>query len=212
MARKTEVPSSVDAWQEAAVLIAQEIRLWSQQVLEHPLPAFGDLPPCPYARAAWLNEQVMVHVCMDIETVTEIKACMPPTEDMLHIVAWTDWDELSAEEFQEWIEAQNKNHMGVWIMGFHPESPDEPLTPEFEGLDTDDYAILLVQSLSHLVRASDALRKTRYYEQFPPEDMTYVDERKEIADAWHEKVNEEVFHDQEDEAIARFLSEEGHFN
>ncbi len=37
----------LDAWDEAAVLIAKEIELWSSTLLETPSAQYGALPPCP---------------------------------------------------------------------------------------------------------------------------------------------------------------------
>jgi len=208
MAWQTEGTRSVEAWDKASVLIAQEIQMWSEDILEKPSPLFGGLPPCPYARMAWMKNCVMIHVTPEIETVAEIKAFHPPTDELLHIVAWTNFDEMTAEEFDEWIEDQNKNHFGVWIMGFHPDSPEDPLTPEFSGNGADDYALLLVQSYSHLIEASENLRDTAYYDKFPHEDMVYINKRKEIFDAWNEKVDAKAQQSREEAALQRRIEGE----
>ena len=203
MDRQTESISSVEAWEESSVLIAQEIQLWFETVLEKASPLFGGLPPCPYARQAWLRNVVMIHVTPDIDTIAEIKAFHPPTDDLLHVVAWTNYDDMTPAQFDAWVDAQNKNHFGVWIMGFHPESDEDPLTPEFEGLGADDYAIILVQSYTHLIEASERLRTTQYYANFPDEDIEYLTKRKETYDAWNEKVDAKAQASREEEALQR---------
>lgn len=208
MVWQAEGTRSVEAWDKASVLIAQEIQMWSEEILENPSPLFGGLPPCPYARMAWMKNCVMIHVTPEIETVAEIKAFHPPTDELLHIVAWTNFDEMTADEFDEWIEDQNKNHFGVWIMGFHPDSPEDPLTPEFSGNGADDYALLLVQSYSHLIEASENLRDTAYYDKFPHEDMVYINKRKEIFDAWNEKVDAKAQQGREEAALQRRIEGE----
>ena len=40
-------------------LIEAEIRKWSADVLEEKSEVFNNLPPCPYARAAWDKEKVI---------------------------------------------------------------------------------------------------------------------------------------------------------
>ena len=40
--------------------IAEEIRAWSAHALENSSPHFNGLPPCPYARAAWRENQVTI--------------------------------------------------------------------------------------------------------------------------------------------------------
>ena len=196
----------MDAWDEHAVLIAQELREWSYAVLEQPAPLFGGLPPCPYAARAWADNSVMIHVTPEIEAVTEMKAYFPPTEDLVHLFAWTDYQDMTASEFDAWIDKQNEQHFGIWVMGFHPDSDNDPLTPEFNGVVEDDYAIILVQSLRHLVRASDALRKTKYYSNFPTRDIEYIDRRKGISDAWYEKVDEKGCEAEEDRALQSRLT------
>ena len=208
MVWQTEGTRSVEAWDKASVLIAQEIQTWSEEILEKPSPLFGGLPPCPYARMAWMKNCVMIHVTPEIETVAEIKAFHPPTDELLHIVAWTNFDEMTADEFDDWVADQNENHFGVWIMGFHPDSPEDPLTPEFSGNGADDYALLLVQSYSHLIEASENLRNTAYYDKFPLEDMVYINKRKEIFDAWNEKVDAKAQQSREEAALQRRIEGE----
>jgi hypothetical protein len=201
MDRKEEGSRSVDAWEEAAVLIAQEIRDWSERVLEVPTATYGELPPCPFARAAWMREHVMVHVCSSLDAAIEVKACFPPTEELTHVIAVVDWEQYTVEEFNAWIDDQNKSHFGVWMMGFHPEAADDELTPEYEGLGADDYAIVIVQSLEHLVRASDDLRKTGYYHRYPASDLEYINQRRETFYAWDEKVNAKAYREQEERLL-----------
>lgn len=203
MVRKEESPCSVDQWEKAAVLIAQEIRQWSAEILEQRSAAYGNMPPCPYARAAWLEQRVMVHVTADLSSVVDIKACFPPTEDMIHVIAWTDWDQMSPDEFTHWLSTQNQNHFGVWLMGFHPEADEDETFPTFEGNGADDYAIILVQSLAHLVEASDQLRNTPYYDQMPADDMAFINQRKETFDAWDKKVDAKAFAEQEEWLLAQ---------
>lgn len=203
-----EGTGSVDSWNEAAVLIAQEIRDWSEQVLEVPSEIFGGLPACPFARKAWFNESVMIHVTSSLDAVIDMKACFPPTEDLLHVFAYLDHDSMSVEEFDAWIDEQNEQHFGVWIMGFHPDSAEDPMTPEYEGLGADDYAVLLVQSFSHLVEASEKLKGTGYYDNFDEADIAYIERRKEIYDAWNEKVDAKAYSEKEACFLAEYYSRE----
>jgi hypothetical protein len=38
--------------------IVTEITQWSADALEKPSPFFNGLPPCPYARQAWMDSRV----------------------------------------------------------------------------------------------------------------------------------------------------------
>lgn len=206
MDRKEESAGGMDSWEETAVLIAQEIREWSAQVLEKSNPAFGNLPMCPYAKQAWLDSNIMIHVTSELTDVSEIKATFPPTDHLTHVIAWTGWDEMSADEFQQWINIQNKNHFGTWIVGFHPEADEDENAPEFEGTCGDDYAVILVQSYAYLVGASRALLRTKYYENYSPDDMKIITDRQEQFDAWNQKVNAKAFEASEERAIQARIS------
>ena len=78
-------------------------------------------------------------------------------------------------------------------MGFHPEAEDLEEISEFEGIVEDDYALILVQSLDHLVEASNKLMRTKYYDTSCKEDMNYINKRKEVHHAWKIKNNEEAY-------------------
>ena len=199
-----------DDWEEYSSLIAAEIQAWSNEVLEKPTPLFADMPPCPFARKAWMDGHVVVHVTDHLAPVINIKSHeLLPTDETVHVVAWTGWEDLTQQEVEAWLDEQNKNHFGIWLMGFHPDAEHNPNIPEFDGLVEDDYALILVQSLSKLVQASDKLRKTSYYEKFKIEDIKYINNRKEVCNAWNEKVNEEAYAQEESYGIKkRLLNEE----
>ena len=208
MDREEEGTGSVDSWEETAVLVAQEIRDWSERVLEVPSEMFGGLPACPFARKAWLSESVMIHVTMSLDAVVDMKACFPPTEDLLHVFAYLDYESMTPEEFNAWIDEQNEQHFGVWLMGFHPDSAEDPLTAEYEGLCDENYAIIIMQSLDHIVLASESLRKTGYYSNFPEEDMEYINARRDVFDKWDKKVNAKAYQEQEEVYLSQRINEE----
>lgn len=195
--------SSMDTWEKTAVLISQEIRDWSEQVLEAPSDEHGGHAPCPFARMAWLKENVMVHVTPDLDSIVELKALYPPTSDTMHIIAWTNYDELTADEFGDWLGDQNRDHFGVWMTGFHPEAEDDETIPEYSGLGVDDYAIILMQSYEHLVSSSRRLLRTAYYRRYSPEDLKHIKRRQEKFDAWNEKVNAKAYEHGEEEALQK---------
>ena len=209
MVRKEESVSSVDTWENDAVLICNEIRDWSEKILEVPSEDHGGLPPCPFARQAWMQENIMVHVTPELEAVIEMKALYPPTSDTMHILAWTEAQELTTEQFYLWIDLQNRNHFGVWLTGFHPDAEEDENIPEYKGLGADDYAIILMQSYKHLVGASKRLLRTRYYRSYSPEDMTIIRNRMEKFDAWNEKVDAKAYEYTEEEALQGRLQGEG---
>jgi hypothetical protein len=197
----------MDSRNDDAALIAQELFEWSRQCLEPPSSDHGGLPSCPFAKQEWTNGQIVIHITEDLDSVVDLKAHYPPTDNQSHLIAWTGWDEVSVDEFNDWIDEQNASHFGVWLMGFHPDAPEDETIPDLKLPDdwpeTDDYAVILMQSLSRVVAASQQLLGTRYYESYSNEDMQMIHNRKESHDAWKEKVDEVVYRQREEDEIAR---------
>ena len=192
----------LDAWDEAAVLIAKEIELWSSTLLETPSAQYGDLPPCPYARASWTRHSVLIHVTHSLDSVPEIKAFNPPTRDAVHIVAWTDYAHMTPHALRAWVAHQNDNNFGVWMHGLHPKSRPKPDMPPYYPPGADDYVILIMQSFSHLMEASNRLLcKTDYYKRYPVESMGLVLKRRDIYDAWKSKVSPTIWEAREENAL-----------
>ena len=173
MVRKEESISSVDTWEDSAVLICQEIRDWSEKILEVASPSTADFL-LPVRQTSMDERERDGHVTPDLEAVIEMKALYPPTSDNMHIMAWTGANEMSPEEFYNWVDKQNVNHFGVWITGFHPDAEDDESIPEYNGIGADDYAIILVQSYEHLVSASNRLFRTGYYRAYTRRHETYT--------------------------------------
>ena len=48
--------------------ITSQIETWITRVLDVPNNKFGDLPPCPYAKKAWLDGNVEVKMWKDFES------------------------------------------------------------------------------------------------------------------------------------------------
>ena len=155
-------------------LIKEEIRCWSKEVLEVPSENFEQLPPCPYAKQAWKKDKVKIHVTDDISLATRIKKNNPPVDDKVEVIAWTNWNKMSADEFDKWVDVQNDEHQGTWIIGFHPDHPEDANIDEFEGNDSPEYAMILVQSLAHLSRASKKILKRGYYARYSTPDIEHI--------------------------------------
>jgi len=159
--------------------VKAEIADWSQQVLEVSCDAYGGLPPCPFARKAWADCLVTVEVANDMSEVLVNAYCNDPDTEHVVVYALIDSGGLTVEEFDKAIDEFNAKNTGLWMMGSHHDAPDNELMPDFESEAGVDYGLVLVQSLKHLVVASNKLRNTSYYENFGSEDMAYIERRKE---------------------------------
>ena len=180
---------NVEEWDEEAIKIAERVRIWSISQIETPNPIYNG-PACPFAKTAWARQRVMIHVTPDLDTVVEIKVFNPPVDDFTHVVAWTGWKEMSEDDFADWVFTQNENHFGIWISAFHPGFGSVAVQDETDIFSqVDDMCILLVQEYEHLVKASEAIKKTGYYRTYTDVEMEVLDERKEKLNAWKRKTS-----------------------
>ena len=146
----------------------------------------------------------MIHVTPDLDAVVEVKAAQPPEGDMTYLFVWTGWDEMSQDDFSDWIFEQNENHFGTWLAAIHPGghegSPVGASDDKNIFSQVDDICIILMQEYEHLVEASKALQKTGYYNNYTDAEMGVLTDREEKFHAWkhqtgghHEAEEEEAF-------------------
>ena len=111
--------------------IVEEIMQWSETALEKPSPQFNNLPPCPYARKALMDEKVAILFKYD-DSYQVLYSCVSQFDDNfdLAIIADINFDEDS-DAFHEYLDQLNDViadgmfiDKDVWVMGFHPN--DEP--------------------------------------------------------------------------------------
>ena len=172
--------------------IEDEIRKWSHEFLEVPCDKLNGLPPCPYAKKAWLENKVKFSVNTGLDgLIQQIKEY--DTHDF-DIVIWADeeYPEMGyLDGFCDGInEALSVAGIDLHLMLFHPDySPSEAglhFLEEVECLEDSelDYAMVFVQRLSILDDAALSLEKSGYYTNFP-EDIyqSLVLERRRLRNA-----------------------------
>tara|TARA_R100001443_G_scaffold97890_1_gene104825 strand:- start:2641 stop:3309 length:669 start_codon:yes stop_codon:yes gene_type:complete len=174
--------------------LVQQVWNWIVHDLSAPSPDYNDMPPCPYARHALLHGQVIFHTTDDIQAAVEIKAISNDPDLFTHVLIITDISKkLTPDAMMDFIDEQNKNHFGTWMIGMHPDSEDAELSV-WQALNMDDWGILLVQSLYHLDNAFGVLLDTPYYRGL--EDFKDLVDRKVAVNAWNEKKSKEVFREE----------------
>lgn len=157
--------------------IAEEIRAWSAHVLESISPHFNGLPPCPFAKAAWRDNQVTILFGQpgDQLFTTVLSAFDRFTELVIIVDRGVSKD---SEEFHSYLadlnEAISAGIFGdpdLWVMGFHPDDDANEFVDDgsFEPLVPDPYAMVFVQRLRQVQEAADKLEKLGYYSAYPPE-------------------------------------------
>lgn len=153
--------------------IEADIRKWSNEFLEVPNAKLNGLPPCPYAKQAWLDRKVTFSINTGLEgLVKEVADFDLHTFD---IVVWAtqllpDMEYLDGfcDGINEALAVANKD---MHLMVFHPDYDAEEAGLEFLVDDVTDedlnYCMVFVQRLSTLDDASLSLEKSGYYQHFP---------------------------------------------
>jgi hypothetical protein len=156
--------------------ISDDILEWSEKYLEPKNKHLGDVPVCPYARMARLQKRYRIlevrnHDSFIDQIVKGIEMVKDP--DIQIVIVGCSDIRMGPEELAAVIHAYNVVFVSqdIYLMCSHPYDEDEEEDVEF--LDTDDwqpdneFMMVLIQKFDELEKASDNLKKTGYYDNWP---------------------------------------------
>ena len=141
----------------------QNLKDWILDYLSKPNPVFNNLPPCPFAKKAWLdgNVEIKKFVNYDIlqENIQDIVGSkvkifyfeyplLPRAEKLKNIVSWL------GDKYPQFI--------------FYDEHPDTVEQVGDEVVNSGVTAII-VQNRKDLLEKRAELHKTGYYDKWTPE-------------------------------------------
>ncbi len=152
--------------------IYRELVEWSENVLQEPSPFFNNLPPCPYARQAWIEGRVAV--IYKYETNKQaLYSTVSRFDDVFDLAVIIDLEyDQDPELFHTYLDEMNDViadgmfiDRDIWVMGFHPDDEESEFVEDVEFSPQTDapYAMIFVQRLSKLQEAADKLDKKGYY-------------------------------------------------
>ena len=156
--------------------ITDDILEWSEKYLEPKNKHLGDVPVCPYARKARLQNKYRILECNNFayfqDTIIE-GAKLAKDPDIQIVIVGCDDIGYEPEQLSSVIDVLNRVLVpnDIYLMGSHPYDDDEDDPVDF--LDTDDwepeneFMMVLIQKFDELEKASDNLRKTGYYDKWP---------------------------------------------
>ena len=160
--------------------VRKEIGLWCEHVLDRPSKFFNGLAPCPYAKSAWNTGKAKL-VFGNASDVNRIMTCWDDKHDLVILVIKNE------KEFDRvaWTcKVQNTRHADsdLYAMDFVPGEGIDSGQPDDEMMDwphviEKDYAMVFVQRISELHKASASLERKGYYTNCSPEFRNYVHER-----------------------------------
>ena len=155
--------------------ICGEIREWSRHALENPNEEYGGLPACSYAKKAWEEDKVgfSFKYSPGYQPLYSLISMFDDVHDVVILVdiAYAE----DADTFHEYLWGLNNAiseglflQKDLWVMGFHPDDdPNESIDDgTFEAPVETEYAMIFVQRLSKLQKASDKLRHSGYYNHY----------------------------------------------
>jgi len=154
--------------------VEADIRKWSSDFLELPNVNFNGLPPCPYAKKAFLDRQVVFNINTGIDGL--VNAVKDYDTHEYDIVVWADEDPPEMEYLDGFCDGVNESlsilGRDMHLMVFHPDYSAEDMGLDIldDGGVTDPdlyYAMVFIQRLSLLDDASIQLERKGYYENFP---------------------------------------------
>ena len=155
--------------------IAADLQSWSREVLEVASPHLNGLPPCPYAKKAWAENQVAVIECENIY-IAALQACSSFYDFDKELVVVASHYIPDIEDLQEFVDTLNDVFPNTHCMQFHPDYDAEDAGLEFltdndwEGAVEDLYCMIFIQDLRAVVSASDKLERLGYYAAYPPDE------------------------------------------
>ena len=150
---------------------SNDIEDWILNFLSKPNTTFAGLPPCPYAKRAWLDGKVLVrHIhSQELELAIESsKDSFPSDKDV--VMFCVDPKSIAPEELADLCVSNDE----FVLLDDHPASVEE-----IQGvvLNQGKYAIVFIQRRSELTIARTELEHTNYYKNFPTSYKKAIQDR-----------------------------------
>ena len=145
----------------------EKIEEWVLNTLSEPHNKFGDLPPCPYAKKAWIEGNVEVKMWKDFSSFRYEK-----WEKEVTIYVMDPY--LSAEFLSQMAKNYNKLYPDYIFLEEHPD-----LVEDVGGfvVNQGELILLIVQKRDHLEETRHKLQGTNYYDNWTPEMKERIIER-----------------------------------
>ena len=151
------------------------IRAWIKHFVTEPNPVFGNLPPCPYAQKAMIEDKVVFVELKPTADWRSIYKLIYKTDfdkkDVLIMIA--DPRQFTAQQTVSMAEELNDRFMprDVVILEDHPDIAEHVQDVK---LNNGEYTLFLAQRLSKLNRFSKMLENGPYYKNWSKDYLRSV--------------------------------------
>ena len=141
----------------------QNLKNWILDYLSKPNPVFNNLPPCPFAKKAWLDGHVEI---IKFESYDQIRQSIKEIVGSMVKIFYYEYPLLpTAEKLRtivEWLGRDNPDYI------FYDEHPNTVEEVGGEIVNSGVTAII-VQDRKDLLEKRAELHKTGYYDKWTPE-------------------------------------------
>jgi len=156
--------------------VISELKDWTHLSLNVPNEFFNGLPPCPFARQAWVDDKVAV-IFDDTNSWQCLYSAVSQFDDAYDMAVIVRRNPLGhAEELHEYLgqinEAISKGWFidkDIWLMGYHPDDDEAEFVDddmEVEEMVEDPYLMVFIQRLSKIQESAYKLVHKGYYENY----------------------------------------------
>jgi hypothetical protein len=156
------------------------IEHWILNHLSKPNSVFNNLPPCPYAKKAWMEGNVLVKhiknpVAYNLKTEISNYAYQWPGKEVV-IFAFNP-AKISAYELTELVESLQRKVLDNWGLVALEDHPDEVEEIDTVVLNNGEHGLVLLQERSKLEEARKHLDSLGYYKYWPEDYKKDVQSR-----------------------------------
>ncbi len=131
----------------------QSIERWVLDLLGKPNPAFGNLPPCPYAKKEWLSGNV------DVKPFKNFVEFDKDIQNLQKEVVIYYFDTIPLQDLQSIVKRYNKKYRHLLFYDEHPESEEKVAGV----LLNSGIRAIIVQNRKELLEKREELMDTEYY-------------------------------------------------
>ena len=152
-------------------LVTQKtIDSWIEDLLSIPNPAFANMPPCPYAKAAWIEGKVIVKKFVSFN---QLKEDIKFIKDRVMIFYFKENTLPSCKDLSILAKDYNLQFPDLIFYDEHPDTIEE-----VAGIKLNSgICALIVQNRKDIQEKRAELQKTGYYDNWKPEMKERIFER-----------------------------------
>jgi len=158
--------------------IEDDLKSWSDKVLEVPNPSLRGVAACSFARKAWLEDKVSLVECEDIFKQTIIE-CGNFDSENKSLVICASYTLPDADEMSDWVVSMNDltAKTDLHLVAFHPENGTEEAQleflydPDWGDMTESPYCMIFIQSSLRADDASIILEGQGFYDTYHDDEL-----------------------------------------